>query len=69
MGVKVKKRLELRSALTIEDTLMVLDLWRMMDNTFTAEIETNGCKLSANADSTAELKDFLSKSSEFLGNF
>ncbi len=63
-----KKRLENRSSLTIENTRMVLYLWRMDDNSFTAEIDTNGSKLTANASSLAELKSFLSKSYKLLGN-
>ena len=65
----MKKRLVLKSALTVENIPMTLNLWRMTDNTFTAEIETYNCTLSANANTLVELKSFLSKSYKLLENF
>ena len=64
-----KKRLENRSALHIENVPMTLELWRMTDNTYTVEIELNGCRLSASADTMAELEDFLFKSHKFFKDF
>jgi len=60
------KRLELRSKIKIEDELMALELWRMEDNTLTVLVEKDDMTLTANANTTIELEDFINKAGLFI---
>jgi hypothetical protein len=62
----VVERLELRSRIKIEDELMTLELWRMEDNTLTVLIEKDNMTLTANANTTIELEDFINKAYLFI---
>jgi len=60
------KRLELRSKIKIEDEFMTLELWRMEDNTLTVLVEKDDMTLTANANTTIELEDFINKAGLFI---
>ena len=62
----VLKRLELASTLNIDGKVMSLELWRMEDNTYTVEITGNNMRLTANANITIELEDFINKAYLFI---
>ena len=62
----VLKRLELASTLNIDGEVMSLELWRMEDNTYTVEITGNNMRLTANANITIELEDFIKRAHSFI---
>ena len=68
MDIKAE-RLELMSALTIDGKVMSLSLWRMKDNTYTVIIIENNMTLTANANTTMELEDFIKRAHSYIHQY
>ena len=56
-----KDRLELSVSLNIENTRMILELWRMTDNSLQVEVEENENVLTAVASTTSELETLINR--------
>ena len=54
-------RLELSVSLNIENTRMILELWRMTDNSLQVEVEENENVLTAVASTTSELETLINR--------